>query len=170
MTHAHTHQLLSRRSWAALLAGAALAAPCFAFAATSAPVQVRDAWIRWLPAGLPAGGYMHLKNESARPIDLIGATSPDYGRVMLHHSVMKSGTMQMLPVARITIPAGGDFEFKPGGYHIMLMQPVHPVKPGDQVSVTLQFAGGSTMKVHFLVRNANGTSGMGSMPMRGDKH
>lgn len=170
MKHTHTHRLLSRRNCVALLMSAALAAPCLAFAAPSAPVQVRNAWIRWLPAGLPAGGYMQLQNQSARPIDLIGASSPDYGRVMLHHSVMKDGTMQMLPVARLTIPAGGDFEFKPGGYHIMLMQPVHAVKPGDQVAVTLRFAGGSPMTVHFLVRKADATGGMRSMPMGGDKH
>ena len=35
---------------------------------------------------------------------------------MLHHSVMKDGAIQILPVARTTIPAGGDFEFKPSGY------------------------------------------------------
>ena len=162
--------IVSRRRWLALLAGATLAVPGLAFAASTAPVQARDTWIRGLPAGLPAGGYLELHNPSAKPVELIGASSPDYGRVMLHHSVMKDGTMQMLPVARITIPAGGDFAFKPGAYHIMLMQPRHAVKPGDEVPVTLKFAGGESLEVRFIVRKPDAGGGMGSMPMSGGKH
>lgn len=170
MNPSRMHCVVSRRRWLVLFAAATLAAPGLAFAASTAPVQVRDAWIRWLPAGLPAGGYMQLHNPSGKPVELIGASSPDYGSVMLHHSVMKRGTMQMLPVTKIVIPAGGDFEFKPGAYHIMLMQPRHAVKPGDEVPVTLQFAGGASLEVRFVVRKPDAGGGMGSMPMSGGKH
>ena len=167
-----TYSPVSRRWWLALLAGVTLAAPSIAGAAapSRAPVQARDAWIRWLPAGLPAGGYVTLHNASSRPVDLIGASSPDYRRVMLHHSVMKGGTMQMLPVAKIAIPAGGDFSFQPGAYHIMLMQPRHSVKPGDEVPVTLRFAGGASLEVRFVVRKPDAGAGMGSMPMSGSRN
>ena len=162
-----THSPVTRRLWLALLAAVTLAAPSIAGAAapSRAPVQARDAWIRWLPAGLPAGGYVTLHNPSNRPVDLVGASSPDYRQVMLHHSVMKGGTMQMLPVAKIAIPAGGDFSFKPGAYHLMLMQPTHSVKPGDEVPVTLEFAGGASLEVRFVVRKPDAGAGMGSMPM-----
>ncbi len=155
----------SRRLCLALLAFGATAMPTLACAAAPAPVQARDAWIRWLPAGLPAGGYVRLHNLSSRAVDLVGASSPDYGQVMLHHSVMQGGTMRMLAVPRIVIPAGADFAFQPGGYHIMLMQPRHGIRPGDQVPVTLRFAGGSSLQVRFLVRKPDASGSASSMPM-----
>ena len=158
---------LARRACLSLLAGAALGLSAPAFARTDAPVRVDDAWIRWLPAGLPAGGYMTLRNDSARPVALVGASSPDYEEVMLHHSVMKDGTMQMLPVSSVEIPAHGELQFKPGGYHIMLMKARHEVHPGDQLPLTLRFADGEQLRVRFEVRKPGATGyapAHGSMP------
>ncbi|MDE2120924.1 MAG: copper chaperone PCu(A)C [Betaproteobacteria bacterium] len=146
-------QALSRRTCLGLLLGAACAFAPGAFAAgPKAPVRVSDAWIRWLPAGLPAGGYMRLHNDGAHMVALIGASSADYGEVMVHHSEMKNGTMHMLPVEKVEIPAHGDQMFQPGGYHIMLMHPRKPVAPGQQVPITLKFSDGTTLEVPFEVR------------------
>lgn len=167
----------SRRAMLALLAGAAIIATPAAFAAHSSDIQVTGAWIRWLPAGLPAGGYMVLHNHSGHAIDLVGAESPEYyGQVMLHHSVMENGTMHMLPVPKVVIPAHGSAEFKPGGYHIMLMQPKGEAKPGDRIPVLLKFSDGTEMKVRYEVRKAGGGAahdmqgmqGMQGMKMSGD--
>ncbi|WP_081857969.1 copper chaperone PCu(A)C [Thiomonas sp. FB-Cd] len=172
--NSHAHRLPRRVALTFVLAAAALAASP-AFAADSAPVQASNAWIRWLPAGLPAGGYMQLRNLSDKPVDLVGATSADYGNTMLHHTVKKGNTMEMLPVSRVTIPAHGSVAFQPGGYHIMLMQPKKAVQPGDQVPITLEFSGGSTLRVEFQVRKADATGpgaaggvNMHSMPGMGD--
>ncbi len=152
-----TRRLMLVASFAAL---AWTAAP--AFAADAPPVQASGAWIRWLPANLPAGGYVQLTNTSAKPVDLVGADSPDYGNTMLHQSVSKGGVMEMLHVDKVVIPAHGSMAFKPGSYHIMLMQPKKAVKPGDVVPITLKFAGGETMIVNFEVRKADAT-GPGNM-------
>src|SRR5262249_44547279 len=37
---------------------------------TPAAVSVTDAWIRWVPAGNPAGGYFTLHNTGDKPITL----------------------------------------------------------------------------------------------------
>ena len=152
MTLTTSWPAMGRRACLTLLASASLGLAANAFAQAPAAVHVSEAWIRWLPAGLPAGGYMTLRNDSAKPVALTGASSADYGQVMLHHSVMKNGTMQMLPVARVEVPAHGELQFKPGGYHIMLMQARHEVHPGDQVPVTLSFADGEQLQVKFEVR------------------
>ena len=162
-----------RRSCLALLAALPLGFATAAFAQTPASVHVSEAWIRWLPAGLPAGGYMILHNDSGHPVALEQASSPDYGQTMLHHSEMQNGTMRMLPVHSVEIPAHGQLEFKPGGYHIMLMQPRHDVHPGDQVPVTLRFSDGEQLRVPFEVRKPGASSdmqehgGMQGMPMPG---
>lgn len=60
-----------------------------------------------------------------------------------------AGAMQMRPVKSIDIPAGEKVELKPGGYHIMLIDLVEPLKLGDTFDLTLMFekAGEKTVSV-----------------------
>jgi periplasmic copper chaperone A len=144
--------------WIAATAAAATAAAAMAAAATpAATITVSDAWVRWLPANLPAGGYVTLKNTGTRVQVLTGATSPDYAEVSLHQSVQRDGVSQMQPVSRVEIPPGGALSLAGGGYHLMLEQPTRPLKPGDQVSITLHFAGGSATTARFEVRSPSGS-------------
>ena len=137
--------------------------------ALAAPtLSATDAWIRWLPAGLPAGGYVVLHNDGAKAAELVGASSPDYAQTMLHQTLPGSGgEMRMVHVDKVVVPAHGSVAFKPGGYHIMLMHARHTVQPGDHVPMTLRFADGSVLKVDFEVRSASGAMpGMGNMPQK----
>lgn len=49
------------------------------------------------------------------------------------------GNMTMREVEKIDLPAGKAVELKPGGYHIMLMELVKPLKVGDTIEITLTF-------------------------------
>lgn len=124
--------------------------------AASASLAVEDAWIRWLPADLPAAGYLKLSNTGGVPAALIGASSPAYSQVSLHRSLDQGGRMQMQPVERITIGAHSSLDFEASGYHMMLMQATRPLKPADHVPITLHFADGSTLLVQFEVRKPDG--------------
>ena len=132
----------------------ALSATVFA-AAPAADVQVKHAWIRWLPAKLPAAGYAVIRNAGDEPLRLTGARSPDYGMVMLHHSRLAHGDSTMERVDHLDIPAHGSVELSPGGYHLMLSQPTRTIKPGDHVKVSFEFAGGGELQTDFSVRPAN---------------
>lgn len=141
-----------------------------AYAAGSTPaVQAKDAWIRWLPANLPAAGYVSLSNTGDKPVVLNGAASADYGSTALHETRNKGGVSEMVHVGKITIPARGTLTFRPGGYHLMLTKAKKTIKPGDTVPVTLLFEGGDKLMVNFEVRNADASSsgGMGGMDMNG---
>ena len=120
--------------------------------AETPPIRVEDAWIRWLPAGLPAGGYATLTNMGEKPLDLIAASSPAYAEVSIHRSVEQGGTISMEPVQRITIRAHATVDFAAKGYHLMLMQAKQPLKPGDRVPMTLRFSDGVELTVPFEVR------------------
>ncbi len=133
----------------ALSIGALAATP------TSTSLRAKNAWIRWLPANLPAAGYVAIENDGGAPARLTGASSPDYGRVMLHRSQTVNGVEKMTMVASMDIPAQGKAALAPGGYHLMLSEPTHPIKPGDTVRVTLRFAGGLSLQADFPVRPAN---------------
>lgn len=140
--------------WSCLLL-VGLAATHPAHADQAAQVKAAHAWIRLLPAGLPAGGYAQLHNDGDQPAVIQGASSPRYAQVMLHESTTAGGMGRMKRVDHFTVPAHGDALFAPGGYHLMLMQAPTPVATGESVPVTLNFADGSHLQVDFLVRPAN---------------
>lgn len=142
---------MNRLQRAALtLAAILLAAPAFA-----AGIAVQKAWVRWLPAGLPAAGYATLINSGDQPVALTGVSSPDYGEVMLHRSLNRGGMERMVMVNSIPLPPHGRATLAPGGYHLMLMQPRHAIRPGQQITLTFMFADGSKVVVQAPVRPAN---------------
>ncbi len=142
--------------WTLLLA---FARPAFAHdtaVAGTPTVRVIDAWIRWLPAGVPAGGYATLNNIGEKPVVLIAASSPYFGEISMHRSREHGGTITMTPVERITIDPHSSLNFAAAGYHLMMMQPTRSIEPGERVPVTLRFAGGSTLTVTFDVKTPGG--------------
>ena len=128
-----------------------LAAPAHA-----ADIQVSNAWIRLLPAGVPAAGYFELRNLGKAPLRLVSATSAAFGNIMLHRSLEENGRSSMLHLDEIDVPAQGRIVFKPGDYHLMLVQPTRALEPGGRVAVTLQFATGETVMSQFELRGPSG--------------
>jgi copper(I)-binding protein len=124
----------------------------------SPPVSVSNAWIRWLPADLPAAGYATLRNTSDRRATLLEVSTPDYGTAMFHASRNIRGVEQMVPVDNVRIEPHSQVSFAPEGLHIMLLQPRRAIKPGDHVSVTLRFAEGQLLPVQFEVRRPDGSA------------
>jgi copper(I)-binding protein len=134
---------------------AVLLIPAIASAGTNPHVHASHAWIRVLPGSLPAGAYVTLTNNGDQPAVLKRASSPAYASVMLHHSSTAGGMSRMTMVSSLTIPAHGSVSLAPAGYHLMLMQPHAPVKPGDSVRLILSFADHSTLPTDFIARPAN---------------
>jgi len=132
----------------------ALFAAAPAFGASS--LEVSDAWIRAMPAGIPSGGYFTLHNASGKDVVLTGASTLACGSLMLHKSEMTGGMSSMHHVDEVGVPAGGSIAFAPGGYHLMCMQARPTIIPCAKVPVTLLFKDGSKLTVSFDVRNAAG--------------
>jgi copper(I)-binding protein len=127
----------------------------FAVAAAPAPapaVAITDAWIRWLPANLPAGGYATLRNTGDTPLILTGASSSAYEDVSLHRTSSHEGMSQMQPVAQVKVAAGASLKFAADGYHIMLEHPTKALQPGDHVPITLHFSDGNSVTAQFELR------------------
>ena len=116
-----------------------LAAACAAVAPTAAAqVTVTDAWVRGTVAGQKAtGAFMQLKSPADTA--LVAVASPVAKIVEVHEMKMEGGMMRMNAVDRLALPAGKAVELKPGGYHVMLMDLVEPLKEGDTVPLQLTF-------------------------------
>ncbi len=114
---------------------------------------VSDAWMRYIPGGAPAAGYFTLTNRGDRPLSLVGAECSEFGMVMIHRTIERGGISTMRPVHELAVPPGKSVAFAPGGYHLMLIRPKHPLVPGGRLPITLRFADGSSLPVEFTVKS-----------------
>jgi copper(I)-binding protein len=124
-------------------------------AADTAGVQVTGGWLRVLPGSLPAGGYVTVENTTDHALTIVGAESPDYAEAMIHRSSTEGGMGRMEMMDSVALPPKGKLTFAPGGYHVMLMQAKHPVKPGAKVTVTFKLSDGGTIPATLIARPAN---------------
>jgi len=115
-------------------------------------VSVDKPWARaTAPGAKVAAGYMVLQNKGAAADRLVGASSPAAARVELHVHLHEGGVMKMREVPGYDVPAGGSFELKPGGAHLMFMDIKRPFKEGEKVPVKLKFEKAGEVSAEFHV-------------------
>jgi copper(I)-binding protein len=124
-----------------------------ACAPANATVSVTDAWLRASPmAADAAAGYMTLTGGATED-KLLAVTSDIAQAVELHESKMDSNNvMSMSPVDSIVVPASGQAELKPGGYHVMFIGLKRELKVGDTVTLTLKFEKAGDIAVTATVK------------------
>lgn len=124
-----------------LLAWFALGVAAVAAPAPPAPVKVEAGWARAvLPGQGSSGAYMTF--TAREPLTLTGARSPAAGIIEIHQMKMDGDVMKMRAVDTLELAPGQPVEFKPGGYHFMLMDLKAAFREGTQVPLTLQFRDG----------------------------
>jgi len=138
----------------------ALAAAVCAGSLAHAQVKIENAWVRGaVPGQLTTGAFLDVTSQAEAK--LVRVESPVAAVVEIHASEMKNGLMTMRAVPTVTLPAGKQVRFAPGGYHIMLMDLKQPVKNGESVplKLTVEAADGKreTVDVKAQVRGV-GTS------------
>lgn len=123
-------------------------------------LTLSDAFTRaTLPGAKVGGGYLKIANSANEPDRLMGGTTPAAERVEVHEMKMAGDVMQMRQLKEgLEIPAGGTAELAPGGLHLMFMNIAEPLKEGDMIPVTLEFAKAGKVEVQFMVGAANAAS------------
>ena len=123
-------------------------------AISSAHVEVSDAYVRGLPPGQPnTAAFMVLLNDTTDDMTLVSVSTTAAKKVEMHRHSHVNGVMQMRQVNAIDIDSGKQFEFKPGGYHIMLIGLHKPLRHGDNVALELNFASGAKVILTTVVRS-----------------
>jgi copper(I)-binding protein len=103
--------------------------------------------------GATGGVFMLLRNTGSEADTLIAAQCEVAGTAEIHETTMEGGVMKMRPVVGgIEVPAGGQVELKPGGYHVMLIGLTKDLQEGDRFPVVLQFQKSGKLTVEAEVR------------------
>jgi copper(I)-binding protein len=122
-------------------------------APAAAKVQATDVWARAGAAEMGNGAaYMILRNSGDTADRLVKAESDVAGAVELHKTTMDGSMMKMAPVENIEIPAKGQAELKPGGFHVMLIGLKRELKAGEKIKLKLQFEKAGAQEVEAEVR------------------
>jgi len=122
-----------------------------------AQVEIGQPWARaTAPGAKVAAGYMTIRNKAASADRLVGASSPAAARMETHVTVRDGDIMRMREVKGYDIPAGGSFELKPGGPHLMFVDIKQPFREGDRIPVTLEFEKAGEVRVDFPVARLTG--------------
>jgi copper(I)-binding protein len=161
------------RRWLPLLilflVGLLMAAGCGGDRVAEPRIRIERAWARPAPGpaadsaiglgensrgGGNSAAYFTVINDGGAADTLTGVSTDVADEVSLHRSLTEAGIARMLPVARVGVPAGGRLEFRPGGYHVMLMGVTRDLRVGASVRLELHFRESGVVIVDAGVREA----------------
>lgn len=122
-------------------------------ASDASSFEITDPWIRDAPkTARMRSAYAMLANTGSEAIEIVSAHSDDFGIVEMHETrVDANDVSRMIRLPSVRIKAGARFEFKPGGAHLMLMQPKRELGTGDSSVIVLTLKSGETKAVTFNV-------------------
>ena len=118
---------------------------------------VTDAWIPEAPpVSTVMAGFMTIHNPGDDDLKIVSVQSEQFAEVQMHLSIEEKGVAKMLPQKILIVPARDNLQLKQGSFHLMLFNPVSPLKAGDKVALTLNFADGAKVPVVAEVKKAVG--------------
>ena len=101
-----------------------------------------------------AAVYLTLMNHSDTSSTLTSVSVAKHiaAEAQIHTTVMEGDMMKMRQVTDgVDISPDGMVEFKPGGYHVMLVGLVNPLSTGDTFDLTLHFSDNAPKTVKVTV-------------------
>lgn len=144
--------MIRKRAFAAMMAIALGILPACACARECVP-QVHEGWVRLPPMPMPMlAGFARIENRCAAAAVIVGVSSPAFADASLHETRIVDGVSRMRAVPELRIARDGAARLKPGGLHLMLMQPRARLKPGSKVMMEFALKGGGSLRGEFVVR------------------
>ncbi len=134
-------------------------------------IQIKQPWVRAASAMMKPGesasmgqessssamsansaAYMLIENHSNSADKLLSVSSNAAQFVELHKSEMQDGVMRMMQVEYVEIPAKGNAELKPGGFHVMLIGLKQDLVAGEALTLQLNFEQAGEISIQAEVR------------------
>lgn len=132
-----------------LLAAPAPAAPA-GKVATALPLEVRDARVQLFSANGTA--YFDVVNPGGSADRLVRVETAVAKAAETHETVDDGGVMRMMARPEgFEVPAGGTLSLRPGGKHLMLIDPKPPAAGTKAIALTLHFEHAGPIEVEALL-------------------
>lgn len=121
---------------------------------TASDIAAADAWARAATAGTNSAAYMRLTNAAAEDDTLTAVDADVTSMASIHETVVEDGMARMAELEMgLDVPAGGEVELAPGGWHVMLMDLTRDLVPGETITLTLHFARAGEISAPAQVRS-----------------
>lgn len=117
-------------------------------------LSIADQWVKTADtkAGMTAI-FGTISNTGTQDVVVESAKTSASDTTELHEMAMVEGEMVMREKeGGFTVPAGGTHELAPGGDHLMVLDLAKPIEAGDEVTVRLTLADGSTEEFTALAK------------------
>jgi len=112
-------------------------------ATTGSNLTITDAYV-YETTNDVASLYFTVKNSGAEDT-LLSVSSDASDQASIHQDVVEGASSSMKMLEDLTIPAKGEFTFKPGVNHVMLTNVQKPLTAGMTVNVQADFLKGGTV-------------------------
>jgi copper(I)-binding protein len=119
-------------------------------------IRIENAYVPQLPpTTMSRAAYLTIINDSGKKRTITNIHAVGFQMAHFHQTVMKDGVMSMNSIPSLEIKPGETLNLKPGGLHIMLMNPDKSLANNDEVLISLSFANGDSVNFVALVQAAN---------------
>ena len=120
--------------------------------------SIRVPWAR-ASRGRTSAVYFSLVGGGNRDDRLIAAACEVARRAEIHTHIEENGVYRMRKVDGVDVPAGRTVEFRPGGYHVMLMGLRRPLEKGERFDLDLVFEKAGKRTARVVVQAAGAMKG-----------
>ncbi len=104
-----------------------------------------------IPGSNISSAYMKITNKDEKTVTLLGASSNISPRVEIHQHTMVGDLMRMRKLDAVIIKANEQIILQPSGLHFMLFDVKKPLKPQQEVELTLRFSDKKTVTIKMPV-------------------
>lgn len=124
-------------------------------------IEIKNAWVR--PAAKDANSalFFTIVNNGTKADTLFAAESKLADIVAIHETFKRDNDrMGMREVNFVPVPAKSKVEFKPGSFHVMLVDVQKDFRIGDPFNAVLKFKHAGNIKVNAVVQDVPAMGGM----------
>ena len=116
-------------------------------------IKIENAWVRPAGKGMNSALYFNIASTNGKADVLYKVASPAAELVQMHETIDQNGLAEMKRVKSVSIPANILVEFKPGGYHVMLINLKRDLKAGEKISFVFYFKKAGKIRIQAEVKS-----------------
>ncbi|MDE0743281.1 MAG: copper chaperone PCu(A)C [Woeseiaceae bacterium] len=90
-------------------------------------------------------GFTNIINKSADAVTITSISSPQFNSVEIHETAIINGVARMVKIEALTIPEHQSVALKPGGKHLMLIDPKKFITEGEEINLIIELSRNETV-------------------------